>query len=101
MVRSTKDIAYETVGFRKSATEFFRAVLNQLDLGPENVFMVGDDFETDVLAATAVGIGSVWLNMKSRETRSGHRYTTALGFDTLGEALEQLGFCRGLADRGD
>ncbi|HEY1331035.1 MAG TPA: HAD-IIA family hydrolase [Actinomycetota bacterium] len=43
----------------KPAPEFFRAALESIALTPERTAMVGDDVETDVLAAQALGIAGV------------------------------------------
>ena len=43
----------------KPAPEFFTTALGALGVGPAEAVMVGDDVETDVLAAQAMGIGGV------------------------------------------
>ncbi len=92
--RFDRVFCFETVGHKKPTPEFFHTVLDALRLEPEQVFMVGDNYEIDVLGATAVGIPSVWLNLNSPESRSGDLHTTALGFDNLITALEDVGFSK-------
>lgn len=85
---------FDTVGHRKPSSQYFTAILDRLDLPADKVFMVGDDFEVDVLGATAVGIRSVWLNRLTCESRKGALHTTAHSLDALHESLEGLGFVR-------
>ncbi len=83
---------FENVGCRKPTEAYYQTVLDTLGLSPDRVFMIGDDFDVDVVGATAVGIRSVWLNLLSGEERSGSLYTTANSFVMVLEALEELGF---------
>lgn len=85
---------YEVVRSLKPSAAFYQTIMNQLDLEPECLFMIGDDFRGDVEGATAVGIKSVWLNRITPEERSGGLHVTIHSFDTLGEALRSLGFRR-------
>jgi putative hydrolase of the HAD superfamily len=85
---------FEVVGFRKPSEAYFRTVLELLELSPDRVFMVGDDFFTDVAGANAVGIRSVWFNNLSAEDRSGAFHATIHSLDKMAETLEALGFNR-------
>lgn len=82
---------YENVRFRKPSKEFFMSILNQLGLTGAEVFMVGDDFEGDVLGASASGIGAVWLNTHSTECRAGDRCATIHSLESLPDVLKDLG----------
>jgi HAD superfamily hydrolase (TIGR01509 family) len=84
----------EVVGYRKPSEAYYQTVLRKLDLPPERVFMVGDDFEVDVLGATAVGIRSVWLNRASEDDRLGALHATVFALDSLVGALDSLGLHR-------
>ena len=65
-----------SVGKKKNEPEFWLRVLEQLRAKPEEVTMVGDNFESDVLAPASVGIRSLWLNSHTTERRSGQSYST-------------------------
>ena len=85
---------FEVVGARKPSQAFFRHIIQALDLDSSSVFMVGDDFESDVLGANASGIPAVWLNRGMQEDRQGALHTAVSSLDSLVDALESLGFCR-------
>ena len=61
---------FDTVGHRKPTETFYRTVLGNLGLPAARVYMVGDDFEVDVMGANAVGIRAVWLNRLTPDVRS-------------------------------
>ncbi len=71
-----KVYCYQQIGHKKSSPAFFKFVL--LDLGSESksVFMVGDNFEEDVLSANKSGIRAVWFNHRSGEERSADLHQT-------------------------
>jgi len=54
------------------------------------VFLVGDDFEVDVMGANRCSIRAVWLNERSDETRVGEMYRTIHDLRDLPRALEEL-----------
>lgn len=83
---------FEVVGFRKPSAAYFQTVLKLLDLSPDRVFMVGDDFATDVAGANSVGIRSIWFNNLTTENRKNAFHATIHTFDRLLETLEALGF---------
>jgi len=85
---------FEVVGFRKPSPSFYGTIVEQLEVDPDRVFMVGDDFQADVQGATAVGIKSVWFNRTSSDELSDTLFTTIHSFDRLREALGKLGFRR-------
>ncbi len=82
----------DVVGYRKPSQAFFTTILVELNTDSENVFMVGDEFETDVLGAVAAGIRAVWVNLASTQIISGAGYTTVNSYASLLGALESLGF---------
>jgi putative hydrolase of the HAD superfamily len=85
-----KVYCYRTIGHKKPSREFFDYILRDLMLGRESVFLVGDDFEADVMGANRCGIRAVWLNERSDETRVGEMYRTIRDFRDLLKALEKL-----------
>jgi len=82
---------FRAIGHRKPSSEFFDAVLSDLGIERRAVFMVGDDFEADVLGANRSGIQAVWLNPASQETRSTKMHRTIHDLRGLPRALEELG----------
>jgi putative hydrolase of the HAD superfamily len=57
----------EEVGIRKPRPEIFRAVLEALDVAPEETLHVGDSLDADVRGAAAVGIRTVWITRRVRD----------------------------------
>ena len=85
-----KVYCYRTIGHKKPSREFFNYILHDLKLGCESVFLIGDDFEADVMGAVRCGIRAVWLNERGGETRVGKMYRTIHDFHDLPKALEEL-----------
>jgi putative hydrolase of the HAD superfamily len=53
------------IGFRKPARKFFRAIERATGLAPQELMLVGDNWEADYLAATSAGWHAVHLNRDS------------------------------------
>jgi FMN phosphatase YigB (HAD superfamily) len=70
--------------------EFYRYILNDLDISASDALMVGDGFEKDVQAANAVGIFAAWFNPRSDETRSGNLHVTVHSMRELRAFFESL-----------
>ena len=85
-----KVYCFHTIGHKKPSREFFDTILRDLKLDHESVFLVGDDFEADVLGANRCGIRAVWLNEHSDEARVGEMYRTIHDFRDLPRALQEL-----------
>jgi HAD superfamily hydrolase (TIGR01509 family) len=82
---------FRSVGHKKSSPPFFTHVMEQLELPPGRLVMVGDDFEQDVIAANAMGIQAVWFNEKNTETRRGEAFRTIHRLTELPEQLANWG----------
>jgi putative hydrolase of the HAD superfamily len=82
---------FREVGHRKPSPEFYRTVLESLDLDPEQVVMIGDSFNGDVLAANEVGISAIWFNPRSDDAPAGESYRTIHRFEELEGMLAALG----------
>lgn len=50
-----------SAGYRKPAPQIFSAVLNEWDVDPAEVVMIGDSRRKDVAGAQAMGMKGVWL----------------------------------------
>jgi putative hydrolase of the HAD superfamily len=81
-----KIFSFRNTGLQKSAA-FYQHVLDDLQVKPAKVLMIGDSFEKDVLAANLVGIAGVWFNPSTPETREGPAFVTA---HSLAELLKRL-----------
>lgn len=85
-----KVYCYRTFGYKKPSREFFDTILRDLKLDRESVFMIGDDFEADVVGANLCDIRAVWLNERSDEIRVGEMYRTIHDFRDLPKALQEF-----------
>lgn len=71
-----KVYCYQRIGHKKPSRAFFEFVLADLGLESQRVFMVGDNYEEDVLGTNRSGIRAVWFNHRSGEERSGDLHQT-------------------------
>ncbi len=51
----------------KSDSVFYRGILRKLELAPDEVVMVGDQFETDIAGAKKTGLWTIWYNPSDKE----------------------------------
>ena len=70
--------------------EFYRHILNDLDISASHALMVGDGFEKDVEMPNKVGMFAVWFNPRSDERRQSDAHVTVHSMKEFGE------FCRSL-----
>lgn len=59
-------ISYQ-VGFEKPDLRFFQFALNQMQVAPDQVLYIGNDYEEDYLPATSIGIKCVLINRKDHK----------------------------------
>jgi HAD superfamily hydrolase (TIGR01493 family) len=57
-------VVSDAVGIRKPRREIFDAVLDALDVAPEEVLHVGDSLRADVGGASPLGIRTVWITRR-------------------------------------
>ena len=69
---------------------FYRHILNDLDIPPEDALMAGDGFEKDVQDANQAGIYAVWFNPRSEEMRSADLHVTIHSLPELQEFFRFL-----------
>jgi putative hydrolase of the HAD superfamily len=55
----------------KPDSAFYRGILRKLELAPDEVVMVGDQFETDIAGAKKTGLWTIWYNSSGKETPIG------------------------------
>ena len=85
-----KVYCFRKIGHKKPSPEFFGYILDDLGLEGSTVFMVGDDFESDVLGAVRCGIRAVWFNEHSNEARKAKSYDTIHDMRSLPQTLVTL-----------
>lgn len=54
---------------RKPNKKFFEIALNYINSNLDDMIYVGNDYNTDVKGATAIGLNTIWLNMKHCEKK--------------------------------
>lgn len=57
----------DAVGWRKPRREIFEAVIQELDVPPEQVLHVGDSLRADVAGAAAFGMRTAWITRRVRD----------------------------------
>jgi putative hydrolase of the HAD superfamily len=60
-------IISDAVGIRKPHPDIFRAVLDELDVAPDEALHVGDNLRADVDGAASCGIPTVWITRRVRD----------------------------------
>ena len=77
----------KNLGVKKTDPAFYRYILNDLGLPPEQVVMVGDHYQADVLSPTAAGLRAVWFNRLSDEQRRDEHIRTIHALEELPAVL--------------
>ena len=57
-------VTSEETGCEKPHPFIFLSALRKLTLRPEDCFLVGDNFENDIIGATNLGITAYWMNFR-------------------------------------
>ncbi|WP_456295134.1 HAD family hydrolase [Vibrio sp. AK197] len=60
---------YDTLGVGKGSDQFFTRIIDHLDIPPNQIVMVGDNYQTDVESAIKAGIYGIWFNPLGHETQ--------------------------------
>ena len=76
-------VAAEDVGVGKPGAPIFAAAMRELDLGPGEVVMVGNDLGRDIVGARAAGIDAIWVDRERVDP-------AADGLTDLGELRDRL-----------
>ena len=80
------------IGVIKPGTELFRAFEQKVGKAPDQLWMIGDSFESDIAGARKAGWHAVWLNRKGEVLPD----DTTLHPDLMGGSEEEV--CRLLLD---
>ena len=70
--------------------EFYRYILNDLNLSASDTLMVGDGFEKDIQVPNSLGMFAVWFNPKSDEAREDNNHGTVHSMQELRKFFESL-----------
>lgn len=70
--------------------EFYRLILNDLNVPASEVLMVGDNFEKDVLIPNGLGMFAVWFNPGSDETHRDELHVTVHTMAELSKFFQSL-----------
>ena len=70
--------------------EFYRFIINDLQLSPSDALMVGDHFEKDIRVPNALGMSAVWFNPKSVDVRRDEMHFTVHSMGQLRAFFETL-----------
>jgi putative hydrolase of the HAD superfamily len=63
--------------------EFYRHILEELDIPASAALMVGDGFEKDVLDPDSLGMQAIWFNPRTGERRSSVAHVTVHSMEEL------------------
>ncbi|PTQ83947.1 putative hydrolase of the HAD superfamily [Trichococcus patagoniensis] len=58
----------ETAGVSKPSKEIFEAMEIRMDFSKNDVYYIGDNFDNDVIGATAAGWKTIWVNFRNHTT---------------------------------
>lgn len=81
-------VTSEEAGREKPHPRIFLLALEKLNLNPESVCMIGDDFEKDILGATKLRIKSYWSNRKNEKRKLNKLTTEFKSFRELKQYLK-------------
>ena len=70
--------------------EFYRYILDDLQISPSDALMVGDGFEKDIQIPNQLGMYGVWFNPRSDEARENERHVTVHSMSELRTFFESL-----------
>ena len=59
-------ILSEAIGVTKPDRRMFKAVINDLAIEPENIFIIGDDFKKDIIGGKKCGLKTIWVTEVAR-----------------------------------
>lgn len=85
-----KVYCFRKIGFKKPSLRFYQYILDDLKFTPQSIFMVGDNYETDVLGANLCGIRAIWFNEHSLEVREDGLHRTIHDLQALPGCLENF-----------
>jgi putative hydrolase of the HAD superfamily len=85
-----KVYCFKNIGYKKPSVEFYQHILDDLNLTPQSICMVGDNYEVDVLGANLSGMRAIWFNEHSLEVREDDMHHTIHDLGALPDSLQDL-----------
>ncbi len=79
-----KIYCFASTGLHKPLPEFYRHILDDMQIDPRQALMVGDNYDADVLAANFAGIPAAWYNPYNMAIRENDMHFT---IHSLGELI--------------
>ncbi|WP_188592975.1 HAD family hydrolase [Paenibacillus silvae] len=65
LTRYCKDIVLDSmIGYTKPEPEFYKNIINRLNVRPDQLLMIGDRYENDIEPAAELGIKTAWVRFK-------------------------------------
>jgi len=55
----------EVIGLKKPDPQMFTYAVNEMDIQPEETWMIGDSYDRDILPAKTAGLKTIWLKGRS------------------------------------
>lgn len=80
------------IGYRKPEAGYFKAILETLQLPPQNIIMIGDNLQKDILAANNFGIRSIWYNWRSPLEDQNEMHCTIHDLRDIQSGLDKFNF---------
>jgi putative hydrolase of the HAD superfamily len=75
------------IGFQKPSKEYFKTILNRLNLNPGEIVFVGDDFKKDVDGASSVGIIPIHYDPHSISDFNGLKVENLINLNSIIETV--------------
>ena len=85
-----KVYCFRKTGYKKPSVAFYQAILDDLQLAPRSICMVGDNYEVDILSANACGIRAIWFNEHTLALHTGELRRTVHELAGVPGCLEDL-----------
>jgi putative hydrolase of the HAD superfamily len=85
-----KIYCFKKIGYQKPSLEFYQYILDDLKLTSRSVYMIGDNYEADVLGANACGMRAIWFNEHSLEMRENDLHRTIHDLWVLPDSLKNF-----------
>ena len=85
-----KVYCFKKIGYKKPSFEFFQYILDDLQLAPQLIYMVGDNYEADVLGANRFNIRAIWFNQHSLDKRENDLQRTIHAMGELPDILNGI-----------
>lgn len=80
----------EEFGVGKPDSSIYLHAVKQLGVTPEEAWMIGDNFEWEVIAPQQIGIKGIWINPKGIDPASFHHIQPYQSINTINDLVHIL-----------